>query len=154
MSDNPILDLEQQLRSAHVRLQGQPLARCVGERQPRFGWPGAGDRKRRGFRRWRALPVLAALLVMGGAATAAVILSSQKSGPLAGQLPPAWSVGQLPSNRYELERAPAQARRVQLGHREVVERETDDEDVEDPDRALHSGPTATRLRPRLTIRTG
>jgi hypothetical protein len=35
-----------------------------------------------------------------------------------------------------------------------VEREADDEDVQDPDGPLHRGPTATSVSPRLSTRTG
>ena len=54
----------------------------------------------------------------------------------------------------DIERVAAHAGGVELGHREVVQREPDDEDVEDPDVALHSGPAATSVIPRLTILTG
>jgi hypothetical protein len=56
--------------------------------------------------------------------------------------------------RDDLERAAADPGRVQLGHREVVHREADDEDVQDPDGASHAGPAATSVIPRLTILTG
>ncbi len=61
---------------------------------------------------------------------------------------------ELLPRRDDVERATADAGRPELGHREVVQRQADDEDLEDPDRAPHAGPTATSVIPRLTIRTG
>src|SRR5262249_33544301 len=61
---------------------------------------------------------------------------------------------QLLPRRDRLEDAAADAGSVQLGHREVVDRESDHEDVEDPDGPSHAGPIATSVAPLRTTRTG
>src|SRR5262249_13401239 len=56
--------------------------------------------------------------------------------------------------RHDVERASAPTGVPELGHHEVVHRKPHDEDVEHPDGASHSGPTATSVAPRFSTRTG
>jgi hypothetical protein len=110
MSDNPILDLEQQLLTAHSRISAiteRSLPATGSGPQPGERDPDRPEWKlRRRPRRWHALGLIAAALVAGGCAAATIVLTGEKSGQLTGALPRAFDVAPLKANRYDLEIAP------------------------------------------------